>query len=390
MSNVEIMQGKLGKSGMMGNFQGKGIRDNIPVLSFFTGAGFLDIGFMQAGFQIVWSNEFNPYFVKGFEYGITSMTGIHHKIINTSSIISVGPNQIAREAFHNTQIPQTFGIIGGPPCPDFSVGGKNMGRAGEYGPLSKVYADKIIDLMPAFFVFENVKGLFKTARHREFFNSIRNQFEEHYLTDVRVLNSLDFGVPQDRERVFMVGINKKWLKKKLGVRTIPKDYCWFRWPEDDRYSDAKKRFIWPLETPFGYAPEKPGDIPEELMVGPLICNLAEIASLPNGIEGLRPVSGKYHFINEGDVSRKSFKRLHRWRYSPTVAYGNNEVHLHPTQPRRLTVREALRIQSVPDTYVLPPDMTLTHKFKTISNGVPVKLAYALATSIRNMIEEDPR
>jgi DNA (cytosine-5)-methyltransferase 1 len=94
-------------------------------------------------------------------------------------------------------------------------------------------------------------------------------------------------------------------------------------------------------------------------------------------------------IPEGDVSRKSFKRLHRWRFSPTAAYGNNEVHLHPTLPRRLTVREALRIQSVPDTYILPEDMPLTHKFKTIGNGVAVKLAYAVACSIRNMIEGGP-
>ncbi|RUT43772.1 DNA cytosine methyltransferase [Paenibacillus anaericanus] len=362
----------------------------IPILSFFTGAGFMDIGFMQAGFQTVWSNEFNPNFVKGFECGISSMTGKQHRITNTSSIIGIGPNQIAKEAFNNIQIPDTFGIIGGPPCPDFSVGGKNRGRTGEHGTLSKIYVDKILDLQPTFFVFENVKGLFKTARHREFFDSLRMKFAEYYVTDARVLNSLDFGVPQDRERVFMVGLNKKWLKKKLGVRNIPKDYCWFHWPVDLRYSGAKQKFIWPTESPFGMELEKPYDIPEELMVGSIICDLEEISSLPNGLEGLRPISDKYHVIYEGDVSRKSFKRLHRWRYSPTAAYGNNEVHLHPTQPRRLTVREALRIQSVPDTYVLPSDMPLTHKFKTIGNGVPVKLAHVMALAIRRMIEEDPK
>ncbi|WMT41268.1 DNA cytosine methyltransferase [Paenibacillus sp. D2_2] len=139
---------------------------------------------------------------------------------------------------------------------------------------------------------------------------------------------------------------------------------------------------------FWAIPEKPLNIPEELMVGPLICDIEEVASLPNGLEGLMPRSRKYHIIDEGDVSRKSFKRLHRWRYSPTAAYGNNEVHLHPTQPRRLTVREALRIQSVPDTYELPSDMPLTHKFKLIGNGVPVKLAHALAVAVKKMIEEE--
>ncbi|MBW4081972.1 DNA cytosine methyltransferase [Paenibacillus sp. S150] len=366
----------------------KAAKPEIPVLSFFSGAGFLDIGFMQAGFKTVWSNEYDRNFVKGFEYGLSSMTGQHHKIINNTSIIGIGPNQIMREAFLNTAVPDIFGIIGGPPCPDFSIGGKNKGRTGENGVLSKIYVDKIMDLQPTFFLFENVKGLFKTARHREFFDDLRKQFSEHYLTDVRILNALDFGVPQDRERVFMVGLKKKWLKRKLGVRNIPKDYEWFQWPEDERFAGAKQRFAWPREVPFGITPEKPGDIPEQLMVGPFICDLDETARLPNGLEGLRPLSDKYHIIHEGDVSRKSFKRLHRWRYSPTAAYGHNEVHLHPTQPRRLTVREALRIQSVPDTYILPAEMPITYKFKTISNGVPVKLAHAMAVAIRRMIEEE--
>ncbi len=112
----------------------------IPLLSFFTGAGFLDIGFMQAGFDVIWSNEYDSWFVRGYEYGMSclNINGSNHRIYNTSSIVTVGPNQIAKEAFHNTPLPETFGIIGGPPCPDFSVGGKNRGREGENGKLSKV------------------------------------------------------------------------------------------------------------------------------------------------------------------------------------------------------------------------------------------------------------
>ena len=106
---------------------------------------------------------------------------------------------------------------------------------------------------------------------------------------------------------------------------------------------------------------------------------------PNQNEYFRPKSGRFQLIEEGDTNRKSFKRLHRYRYSPTVAYGNNEVHLHPTEPRRLTVREALRLQTVPDTYVLPGNMTLTAKFKMISNGVPTKKAELIAKEIRRTL-----
>lgn len=360
----------------------------IPILSFFTGAGFLDMGFMQAGFRTIWSNEYNENFAKGYSYAFSNMTGNVHQISNTSSIVDLGPNQIAKEAFLNLRTPDIFGMIGGPPCPDFSVGGKNRGREGDHGRLSQVYVSRIIELQPTFFLFENVPGLLRTTKHREFFDYLRYQLSHDYLIEYKVLNALDFGVPQDRERVIMVGIKKKWLKKKLGLRTIPRNYVWFHWPEDPRYTNAKTRFNWPGEVPFGSNPCKPMDVPEELMVGSYICDIDEISSLPNGLEGFSPRSNKFTIIPEGDVSRKSFKRLHRWRYSPTVAYGNNEVHLHPTQPRRLSVREALRIQSVSDSYILPEDMALTHKYKTIGNGVAVKVAYAVACSIRKMIEEE--
>jgi len=68
-------------------------------------------------------------------------------------------------------------------------------------------------------------------------------------------------------------------------------------------------------------------------------------------------------VAEGDDSKKSYKRLHRWRYSPTAAYGNNEVHIHPYLPRRISVAEALAIQSLPKEFELPTNMTLSNMFK---------------------------
>jgi DNA (cytosine-5)-methyltransferase 1 len=156
---------------------------------------------------------------------------------------------------------------------------------------------------------------------------------------------------------------------------------------DHRYLHAKTRFTWPAQSPFGAYPEKPVGIPDELMVGPSISNREETSALSNGLEAFHPKSSKFNSIAEGDVSGKSFKRLHRWRYSPAAAYGHNEVHLHPTAPRRLTVREALRIQAVPDTYAFPSDLPLSHKFKMIGNGVPVKLTQAIAASFATVFAE---
>ena len=90
-------------------------------------------------------------------------------------------------------------------------------------------------------------------------------------------------------------------------------------------------------------------------------------------------------VDEGDDSKKCFKRLHRWRYSPTVAYGNNEVHFHPYLPRRLSVAEALSLQSLPAVFEMPPEISLTSKFKTIGNGVPYLAAKGVAETLMDYL-----
>ena len=380
----------------------------IPVLSFFTGAGFLDLGFLRCGFETVWHNEYHKPFVRAFETGIASCgyNGRCAKVQNVDSIVDVGPNAIIREAFTGSSTPDVYGMIGGPPCPDFSVGGKNRGHKGDRGRLSEVYVNRILELNPTFFVFENVPGLLRTHKHRAFLHELITKLQTRYFVDIRILNALDLGVPQDRERVLLVGFRRSWVnasfaansKKRIAAasqfvsmldRMPLKEFFaaiehWFPWPEDARFKGAKYRFPWPREpVPLGDVPEEP-ECPSELMAGTYLYD-EKLARLPNG-EGFRPKSAKFSTTLEGDVSRKSFKRLHRYRYSPAAAYGNNEVHLHPTEPRRLTVREAMRIQSVPDEYVLPTDMALSDKFKTIGNGVPVRLAEALAGAVAEFLK----
>lgn len=373
---------------------------SIPLLSFFTGAGLLDLGFRQAGFDIIWHNEFDMSFAKGFQYGMERYLGNPVREPNLHPIEALGPQAILREAFGSRVPPEEFGMIGGPPCPDFSVGGKNKGETGDNGRLSQTYVHRIHELQPSFFLLENVPGLIRTRRHREFLNRLWNQLAFDYQMDLRILNALDFGVPQDRQRVIWIGVRRRWLRHRRlrwdSPSSLPLAHITsssaaldgrspFPTP-DSRLANAKSRFDWPTTSEFGSEPLPPHPgIPHELMTGTWLLD-STIADLPNQEDFLHPYSTKIPLIAEGDVKAKSFKRLHRHRYSPTVAYGHNEVHLHPSLPRRLTVREAMRLQSVPDQYALPPDMPLTAKFKTIGNGVPVKLAKAIGTSIRTFLE----
>jgi DNA (cytosine-5)-methyltransferase 1 len=85
----------------------------IPILSFFTGAGFLDIGFLQSNFNVVWRNEVEPWFIKGFSHGMLALTGseLESKVHNTHSIIDVGPIQILKEAFGRLGAPKPLVLL---------------------------------------------------------------------------------------------------------------------------------------------------------------------------------------------------------------------------------------------------------------------------------------
>jgi len=113
-----------------------------------------------------------------------------------------------------------------------------------------------------------------------------------------------------------------------------------------------------------------------------------VSSHANAQHAFRPRQGLKRFlsVDEGDDSRKSYKRLHRHRFSPTACYGNNEVHLHPWEPRRITVSEALAIQSLPPSFELPGDMTLSGMFKTVGNGVPYLAARGIARTIARLTD----
>lgn len=360
---------------------------NIPVLSFFSGGGFMDLGFEEAGYEVIWSNEFDKAFAELHAAGITSYrkskgNSKQAEIFNTNSINDISSEQIALEAFPNGK-PDHFGIIGGPPCQDFSLNGKQKGFDGNRGQLTVTYLERIKELKPDFFVLENVTGLFRIKSNKEYFFKLLKEIQKEYITDYTILNSLSFGVPQSRERVFVIGLKKTLPVIENEIQGL------FKFPFFEIYKieNAVKKYQWPTAEIFGGKPEKPDKIPIELCVESCLVSDEDIKLIPNADEffPFKVNVDKLNLIKEGETNRPSFKRLHRYKYSPTACYGNNEVHLHPYKNRRISVREALRIQGVPDEYVLPNTISMTKKFKLIGNGVPVPLAKAVATAIKNFI-----
>ncbi|WP_421504714.1 DNA cytosine methyltransferase [Erwinia rhapontici] len=352
---------------------------NPTIFSFFSGSGFLDLGFENAGYDVVFVNEFHPPFMDAykhsrkvlgidpprFDYAEGSIEDVDHKKIKTAMKLLKSEGRLT-------------GFIGGPPCPDFSVAGKNKGRDGENGKLSQSYINIIIEMMPDFFLFENVKGLYRTTKHREFFEHLKQQLASvGYILHEKLINSIEYGAPQDRERIILLGFKNKKLAKE------------FKW-SGRKYQDRSAfNFSWPTTNLFEenslLAP--PASIAEELTVEHWF-EKNKVSEHINSKHVFTARAGLARFmsVDEGDDSKKSYKRLHRWRYSPTAAYGNNEVHLHPYKPRRITVSEALAIQSLPKEFELPSYMTLSNMFKTVGNGVPYLAAFGIAKSILEHLE----
>lgn len=362
------------------------------VFSFFSGCGMLDLGFEKAGFNIVQVNEYFKPFIEAYKYSRKKMNLKFPKFgYDNFDINNYLKNEETGKRLKNNlkNDGNVTGFIGGPPCPDFSIAGKQRGRDGKNGVLSWSYTNLIITYKPDFFLFENVKGLWKTKKHRLFYDELKKAFVNagYCLTD-RLSNSLEFGAPQDRDRIILIGVKKNLLKKDF----YKKDQLQgFPWGANIKYSlDDVKKNSWPQKDPF----EKdsvlscPDGIAKDLTVEYWF-EKNDVEHHPDGDRFFKPKAGlsRMQTIPEGDSDKKSYKRIHRWRFSPTVAYGNNEVHLHPYKERRLSVAEAMALQSLPKEFTLPASMTLTNCFKTIGNGVPYLLANGVAKSLHEYLEK---
>ncbi len=371
------------------------------IFSFFAGAGFLDLGFESSNFDIAYVSEIYSPFMEAYRYSRQCLNlplpeyGYWEREEADVTQLAQGEQtlhlwDLIQDARKTTDI---IGFIGGPPCPDFSVGGKNRGEEGDNGKLSASYIELICQHKPDFFLFENVKGLWNTKKHRIFFEQLKHKLHQSgYVLAERLINAIEYGVPQDRDRIILIGFYKSFLKN-IGIEINYNEQVFledvFSWKNYILYSkDEAFSYPWPSTEPFIEDSDLPcfNGIVQELTVEYWF-RQNDVLNHPNAKHHFKPRAGIKRFVSvaEGDDSKKSFKRLHRWRYSPTACYGNNEVHLHPYKVRRISAAEALAIQSLPKNFVLPDKMSLTDMFKTIGNGVPYLASKAIALSISDFL-----
>ena len=326
-------------------------------ISLFTGAGGLDIGFKEAGFTGLLASDIMPQAKDSFSLNFPDEPYLLEDIrkLSVAEIKSyIGDRKIDA-------------IIGGPPCQGFS----NMGNKNSADPRNMLFESyvKIVDaIRPKCFIFENVKGLYTMFEGR-YFEQVVNAFMSiGYNVHYSLLDTSNYGVPQKRERIFIVG------------------------------TTSDQQFLFPAHSTTSY-----GNIKAFKNVGEAINDLMDKGEeFPNHIALNHSdiVVRRYQLIPEGgklpkpedlpeDIRRKNFgntyTRLHRQEVSSTIVPGNNALPVHPVLNRSLTPREGARIQTFPDSYIFSGD----RRFQCIQvgNAVPPLMAAKLADCVRQFIEE---
>jgi len=325
----------------------------MKVVSFFAGAGGLDLGFEKAGFDVIWANEYDKSIWETYEFN-------HKKTkLDKRSIADIPSNEV----------PDCDGIIGGPPCQSWSEAGSLRGVNDKRGQLFFEFIRILSAKQPKFFLAENVSGML-LPRHSQVLTNIKRMFSEcGYNLSFTTVNAADYGVPQDRQRVFFVGYRKD-LKIKFN----------FPNPVTQNHVTLKEA-IWDLRNNVIPAGEKN------------YTNKTQKCKVPN-----------HEYMTGGFSSMfMSRNRVRSWdEVSFTIQAGGRHAPLHPQAPkmelvgkdkrvfvkgkedkyRRLSVRECARIQTFPDSFIFKYDL-LTDGYKMVGNAVPVNLAYAVASKIHS-------
>ena len=330
-------------------------KEKLKVYGLFTGGGGLDIGFKEAGYELIGASDVWYESQKTMELNFPSIPFLCQDITTLTS------DQILK----STKGVKPDVIIGGPPCQGFSVmGDKNS--ADPRNSLFEAYVRIVDDLHPQAFVFENVKGI-KTMFKGRYLKMVANSFSRiGYDIYIKVLNSKDYGVPQKRERVIIVGTR------------LNRD---FKYPSPSSTPIGKLKARFNVEEAIGDLASSGEEVPNHIALTHGEIVLRRYALIPEG--GKLPPPEKLPL----EIRRKNFgntyTRLDRKSLSPTMVPGNNAFPVHPTLNRSLTPREAARIQSFPDGHVF----TGSRKDQCIlvGNAVPPLMAAHLAVEIKEHI-----
>lgn len=333
----------------------------MKVISLFSGCGGLDLGFERAGFDIPVANEIDKTIWDTFRANHPNTYLIEDDVRN-----------IKKDDIEKYIDGEVDGIIGGPPCQSWSEAGTLQGIKDSRGQLFFDYIRILKEFRPKFFLAENVSGMLAN-RHSEAVQNILRLFDEAgYDVSFNLVNAKDYGVAEERKRVFYIG-----FRKDLNID--------FGFPKGSTKDDSKK-----------------------LTLRDIIWDLQESA-VPSGLKNhhnIEAINNNEYYTGAYSSIFMSRNRVKSWdEQAFTVQASGRQCQLHPQAPkmvkagindcrfvegkenlyRRMTIREVARIQGFPDEFQFIYEDTNT-AYKMIGNAVPVNLAYEIAIAIKKYLE----
>ncbi len=316
----------------------------LTAVSLFSGGGGLDLGLEAAGFHVAYASDIEP------PHCLTLSANFPSCYVEVADVNQQKGSDIIEKA----NVGEIDLLAGGPPCQSFSILGKRMALDDPRGKLVYEYARIVKELRPRAFVFENVPGILTVNKGMEWRALLDFMAESTgYKIYYQVLNSVNYGAPQIRKRVFMVGFRDQ------------------------------NEFTFPMPT---HGPTQLGTLN----------SLIPWATAKEGLEGvealhnhrIRPhgerVKSRYMTVEPGGRDKIDHTdRLHPDRPSGTVIVGSRggggRPFIHFSAPRHLTVREAARLQTFPDWFKF--ESTETWQYRAVGNAVPVFMARAVGKQI---------
>ena len=336
-------------------------------VSLYTGCGGLDLGFGDAGFQTMWANDIDPFALETYRNELKRRGHALPEIFCGDVLKAVLPPKGSADV-----------VIGGPPCQGFSVAGKmdpNDPRSKQVWEFFRV----VEELEPAAFVMENVKSLATNSRWAGTIEALEAKGEAlGYKCRVLILNAADYGVPQMRERMFLVGSKERTMRvpvsvmKRKSVREALASLPTFGKPGNDSICKAK---VTAAKTPVMRKSPYAGMLfngqgrPVDLEAAAL--------TLPASMGGNRTPIIDQMALEEGEEP---------WivGYHSHLEAGGEPVSEVPARMRRLTVEEAACLQGFPTGMVFSGSQCT--KFRQIGNSVPPALGMAVAVELKKLLE----
>ncbi|MBL1177295.1 DNA cytosine methyltransferase [Pantanalinema sp. GBBB05] len=321
------------------------------VVALFAGCGGLDLGFQQAGFNVIWANEYDKDIWRTYERNHP------HTVLDRRDIRTIASDEI----------PDCVGIIGGPPCQSWSEAGIQRGIEDDRGKLFLEYVRILKDKQPLFFLAENVSGMLH-KKHQKVVGDIVAAFEEvGYTVSFKLLNAMHYNVPQDRKRVIFIGYHIN-LGKRFSFHALPANLPPL----------TLKDAIWDIQDLALPAIAK-------TKTNGANCAIANHEYMTGGFSSMYMSRNRVRSWHEPSFTIQAGGRhapIHP-QANPMIHVGKDQWIFDPDSPypyRRLSIRECARIQTFPDDFIFDYE-NLAAAYKMIGNAVPVNFGQILGETI---------